>query len=358
MGVKNKTAGAVNAQAPLDELALTLEQAFGAKANTNNAITLRTLAVKSEQSANLVEGLTDQLGKNRKVRVRWWDTCTPDVASCSTDLCDTATAGSMPNLNQVDLEVEKCKERVFYVDEDLFNKSKMSAMDYVQQQLDLSIRGLLRDANSDMITAIDAAIGVTFQGDASISLANYLTDVTNGMVTLYNHAQLAGMENAFVLNDTSWMGAFLQAQLGRNDQQGPFLASQLMDIAFDPMLSATATAPTHGYLLSPNAYAIGNVSYAPTTVTAWNGGGANGVEWFSLPTGVPGFTADVYVSRICKNGDQDLHVYKYLVKLRYDIFFNPSNCYFHDSIPDGSDGTDYVTGVISYGEEAQNGGQG
>src|SRR5690625_578611 len=142
MAIGNKTTGAVNVQAPLDELALTLEETFGERSRTNEAIALRTLVAKQKSSRNFVEAIKENGVLGRKVSITWFDTCSKTAEDCSIDLCDAPEAGTQEELNKVDLEIENCWHDKFYVDEDLFARSKMSAMDYVQRELNRAISAL------------------------------------------------------------------------------------------------------------------------------------------------------------------------------------------------------------------------
>lgn len=350
MAIGNKTTGAVNIQAPLDELALTLEETFGERSRTNEAIALRTLVAKQKSSRNFVEAIKENGVVGRKVSITWFDTCSKTAEDCSIDLCDAPEAGAQEELNKVDLEIENCWHDKFYVDEDLFARSKMSAMDYVQRELNRAISALLKKANQHVVETIDAGIGVTSTGDSLIEIPDYNTveGQAMGMAILQQQATLANIDNPFLLNDGTWMLPALVAELSRADRQFPWVANQLMDIAFDPTITTELGAGEHGYLISPNAYAVGSFNYNPSVITPWYGRGNNGVEMFSIPTGVDGLVADVYVSRICKDAKANKHIYEYIVYLHAEMFLNPSECYFTDKV-----GTDVVTGIVKFGEQEE-----
>lgn len=345
------TTGTVTAQAPLDELTLTLEEAFGTKSIRQEALTLRTLVGMQETSQNFIEAM-DQSG-DRVVSIIWTDNCDDVVADCEEDLCDAPEEGDMRDMSKQILTIDECWEHKFFVDETMTEQSKVRAQDYIQVELEKGVSNLLKKGNMYSIEALVANIGVNaMDGETKIEFpeATYTEKQGEYLAQLYVAAQQSGMHNPFNLNDGSWILPNLIAELGQADNRFAFMANQLMPTTYDVALRAELAANTHGLVVSPNAYAVAGKNYAPTTVQDWSGNrGGGGKEWFSLPTGIPGLVIDVYVSRICKDAEKNLFVYEYVMRLRMDVFFNPNPCYFGDL--QGVD-EDIITGIFSYGTDA------
>lgn len=345
MAVGNPTTGAVNIQAPLDDVVLTLEETFGERSRSEEAVVLRTLVAKQKASRNFLETVKSDNG-DRKIYVTWFDDCNVEAQECETDLCDVPTEGTMEELNKAELTIDKCWERIFHVDVDLLEKSKVNGMSYVQRELDRTITSMIREANEYVISVLDAGAGVTHDGQSSVEFdpTIYHERQAVALARLFNESKLSNMEGAFVLNDGTWMLPTLIAELSREDRRFPWVANQLMDVSFDAQLTSVLSAGEHGFLVSPNAYAIAGENFQTPQIQSWFGRGGAGIESFSMPTGIDGLVADVYVSRICKDAERNRHVYEYVVKLRADIFLNPSECYFGDKIEG-----DAITGIIKYG---------
>lgn len=311
--------------------------------------TIRKLLEKQKSlNAAAIQYLTDPT-KDHEVEIMWQDLCNQEAVDCVTDVC-TGITGAEPTGQLKSYKITQCVEASFMVDEAKFANSTENITNWIATTQAAKIKSLVERLDLKAVAFLHAK--AAYNGGGQYPFAANVTTIPAAdynlalVAKLLYDAEVNKMAGGFLIDGGKLFIPVTNAKLdsGNGEGKGDAARTGVFDYTYDIQGFAKAGLSDRTFLVSPYAYAIANKNYIPNTAPEFDPAlGTRGMYKYSMD--VPGYDLkiDVFHERVCVDGNKNQYAHKFLYKLWYGIFDNPTGC---ELVP-GTPATK-VSGIVEY----------
>ncbi len=315
--------------------------------------TIRKLLEKQKSGTGpFMTALTDPKREN-EVEILWPEMCNQEAVDCVTDTCVGIT-GAKPAGKLESYKITECVEATFMVDEADYAKSTEDILNWIATTQAAKIKSLIERLDLKAIAFLHAK--ARYNGGGQYPYASNLTTIPAGDYNLQLAAKLLydnevnRMGGAFMIDGGKLFVPMANAKLdsGNAEGKGDAARTSVFDYTYDIQGFAKAGLSDRMFMVSPYAYLIASKNYIPNTEPVFDPAlGTKGMYKYSMK--VPGydFVIDVFKERVCVDGNKNLFAHKFLYRLSYGMFGNPTGCELVPGTPETrvSGITEYKAGV-------------
>jgi len=281
------------------------------------------LALRAAQTATVQTAVSRK--KNVAVEVLWENFCDIVAESCTND-CTVGGTKSSTNAQEYDLTF--CEEVNFSMDE----------RDFIDNEFDMNVAKAFLMADKRLTDAyalyavafLEASLGCNMLTTGKGTVVGTNTSIpaaywTPSLAAYFNRVGIMNqLTNPIFLSGNNLYEQYFVAQrMGANaDGKGDLALWAGLQPYFDLWNIDTVNSPDlKSYLISVGSVALANKFYNPPVPVT----GFSNVKYTMPSRYLPGFTYDVFYNNACID-DKSLWMHNYTVKLKADIFLNPTGC--------------------------------
>lgn len=284
-------------------------------------------AILANQTARFVE-LEGQ--KDKTISLYWINDCESGEGDCENDCI---VGGPELSTDCKNYELDLCTSFGFNTKEKVYRTSLLNREDVIAKGMLSTEKKLDEWVNRQIIAKLDLLAG----DNLAPSTANHVVDNAGNVTYIPAHLWDASLNadfmqdmvlnripSAFLLSGSNLFKANYLANKRAGDASGSGDAelfkefTKYHDLAWlDSELAAKKT-----FLINPNAIAVGNKAYYPTTPTEYKGT-VGQIRWSKASRTLPGIVYDWIYTLSCANNDI---VHKYSAYVKLGVWGSPLDC--------------------------------
>lgn len=282
-------------------------------------------AIRKEQTAVLAP--LENSDKDNTVRIAWIKDCDETIEAC-TDECSVGgpEAETACDVHELDL----CRKVGFTVREKVFRTSMFTKEEVIAKQMLRKMKLLDEWLNDQMITTINANVGVNAFTTGKGTVAGFTTTIPAAYwnASLFSYFIMAAKKNkfadAFLLSGDNLYEAWWNAQMNKvqpNDAADILKMDSFRKYFDIQALDALLSPDKKTFLIDRGALAFVIKAYWPTSPVEFNG---SGLTKYSVPSkNLPGVMYDVTVTDRCVDNEM---FYDFSIQFKAGMFINPKGC--------------------------------
>ena len=281
------------------------------------------LALKAAQTATVQTPLSRR--KDVAVEVIWENFCDIHDEICADDC---VVGGHKTSTNAQEYDLTYCYEVNFSMDE----------RDFIDNEFDMNVAKAFLKADKELtegfaaycVAQVESFLGVNVLTSGKGTVAGTNTSIpaaywTPALVAYFNRVSIMNqLTNPIFLSGSNLYEQYFvsQAMALNADGKGDFKLWSGLQPYFDLFNIDTVLTPDlKSYLISMGSVAMANKYYNPTSPVT----GFDMIKYTMPSRFLPGMTFDVFYNNECTT-NKSLWTHNYTVKLKADLFLNPTGC--------------------------------
>lgn len=287
--------------------------------------------------------------KNYDVKVYWPDFCGLEAVDGVTDVCEDLDLDMAP-VKETPYKIESSVETGFAIEEDKLADSEIDPAMLIGQSQNQAVKRILQKLSAKGVAFLSGNAGYNAGGQFPVTEGTNISEVAQsnyntGLVPKIMFDMISSqMPNAFVIDGGKLYEPFTNASFNtaNGEGKGDAARSKMFNTSFDILGFSGATLSDRTFVVAPYSYAFLHKNYYSNTVPVWDEALKKWVYSISIP--MYGLKLDVFMQRVCVDGEKKKFKINWLYKCHYDYKLNPAGC-------DRGDGN-VVTGILEYKQVA------